>query len=97
MQSAPRNEELAAITDTYQGLIIGECIRALEQGVPRLIEVEDLVQEVHIRLWEKLPEVRRAKNRRGYVRVTARNAIENALRKLNGCPEPMEFREVLAP
>lgn len=95
MFTGPGEDEFLRTIDRYQHVIIGECIRAVESGISRAVEVEDLVQEVHLRLWERLPDVRSARNQGAYVRTCARNAIRNALRGVRNCPEPMEFREAV--
>lgn len=83
--------------ETHQGLIIGECIRAIDQGAPRLIEVEDLVQEAHLLIWQKMDAIREARCKSALIRRIVRSAIGMALRRLRNVPEPMELREAVGP
>lgn len=78
----------------YQGVVY-KAARSILQNPD---EVDDLVQEVLLKIWQTLPQLREPERFAGWLRTTARNRAFNfkARRKGGGCSDQEFLRELPA-
>lgn len=77
-------DEFNALLKDTRGIVVGQCLSILRRApaCPAL-ELQDLVQEVHVRLWERRELMAgAARDRACYVQAVAHNVALNAVRQM---------------
>ncbi len=77
-------DEFDALMRDTRGIIVGQCLSVLRRAPAcRALELQDLVQEVHLRLWERRELIAGvARDRACYVQSVAHNVALNAVRRM---------------
>lgn len=86
--------ELNTLLETHRAVILGECLSAL-RSVPRAqaaIDPEDVVQDVHLALCERVEFVLSSSNPKAYIRTVARQFAQRSVQRAAQCTEPHALR-----
>ncbi len=83
-----------ALIERHDALILGECVDAIQRHPDLRLDTEDLVQEVHIGLHERIDKIaKRARNERAFVRECIRQLIRHAIKEASDAEEPINLVE----
>lgn len=68
------------IVNEYRSMIVGEASSFYCVNRTLGVDIDDLLQDVHIRIWEGLKDISQARNEGAYIRRLCRNTLINSLK-----------------
>ena len=77
------SEEFLHLVAATRPVVVSECRQALrDRPACPVVELRDLVQEVHVKMWQGRERLARAQNQHGWVRRVAQQTARKCLRRL---------------
>jgi DNA-directed RNA polymerase specialized sigma24 family protein len=77
------DETYLEIVNLTRPLVVAECRRAMRDAPPSpVLELRDLVQDVHLAMWQGRDCLYRARNAEGWVRRLAQRTARRSLRRV---------------
>jgi len=67
------------LMDLYRGTIYGEICSFVREN--ESFDLEDVIQDMQIKIWDKLPYIYKSKNRKAYLRRFVKNTCLDMARK----------------
>ena len=90
-----KHQEYNHVAEAYRAVILGECLDMLRRYPDAPVDIEDIVQDVCVTLYENIELVKQAENRKAYVRTCARRTAWRTVAKALRCPVAMEFEAAI--